>query len=236
MIPTSSTPYACSHSGAWLRNQTTTPKDIKQEPEQASRSTTNYNQPARNGPSYSPHYSSIGGSEYDSIEESEFDLNEDSEGDSEGDSGGEPDVDSGHDVEDDGEDDVSESDEDEDPKWPEYGESMRVPCLFRDRGCPQTFSTASMMIQHHELHMCRYDMMWLDSDIFIDEMEGRSRKVYDDIRMIYKCPNCKNKGGGRFRWLSGLVMHAESNVCNLRVRTGPVREIRHKLLDYADQW
>ncbi|XEU97705.1 hypothetical protein FSHL1_002991 [Fusarium sambucinum] len=165
------------------------------------------------------------GSECESEDGSECESEDDSEDES---------VDeSEDDMEQDVEDDASESEEDDgSPKWPEYGQVARIPCLYRHVGCGKVFSTASMLMQHHELHSCPVDILWFDSDIFDDS--AWSRKVYDDINDNYKCPYCKSKDGGRFDFLFQLLHHAESNECNLRVRTGPIKEIRSKLLEFAD--
>ncbi|KAG8352741.1 hypothetical protein FVEN_g9162 [Fusarium venenatum] len=217
------------HKKVCLPNQTVTLKEIKQE--------SVYNS---NVELYSEPLS-------ERLDGSDSDLGDDSEDDSEGESEG----DSESDLEDDSECesadesevnmkqhlkvDALESDEDDQgPKWPEYGQAGRIPCLFSHVSCAQVFSTASMMLQHVELHYCPADMLWSDFDIF--DYNAWSRKVYDDIKVNYKCPNCKNKGGGRFDYLFQLVDHAESNQCNLRVCTGPIKEIRSKLLEFADEW
>ncbi|KAL6919012.1 hypothetical protein FSST1_003038 [Fusarium sambucinum] len=173
------------------------------------------------------------GSECESEDDSECESEDGSECESEDDSEDESVDESEDDMEQDVEDDASESEEDDgSPKWPEYGQVARIPCLYRHVGCGKVFSAASMLMQHHELHSCPVDILWFDSDIFDDS--AWSRKVYDDINDNYKCPYCKSKDGGRFDFLFQLLHHAESNECNLRVRTGPIKEIRSKLLEFAD--
>ncbi|OBS26293.1 hypothetical protein FPOA_00233 [Fusarium poae] len=226
------------HQKVCLPDQTVTPNEIKQEPvydptaelnakassEGLDGTESNLGEDSEDGPEDGPEDGSEDDWEGQSEDDSEFDPEEDSEAES----ADESEVEMEQHVEEDNEDD-------EGPKWPEHGQKGRIPCIFRHARCNQVFSAASMMIQHNELHFCPTDVQWFDSDIF-DDSKAWSRKVYDGINCTYKCPNCKSKGGGRFEYLFQLVDHAESNQCNLKVRTGPIREIRSKLLEFADQW
>ncbi|OBS26298.1 hypothetical protein FPOA_00238 [Fusarium poae] len=178
-------------------------------------------------------YESVVELEFDSEEGSEDESERESKGDSKGDSKDDSEGDSKGDSE--GESESDEDEDDEDSKWPEEGELGRIPCLFRRDGCGKVFHKASLMIQHHEFHDCIFDEAPDLYQIFNDEMEESSRKLYDKRCRIFRCPNCDNEGGGRFRFLTHLVAHAESSACDLKVRTGPLRDVEYSLLCWAEK-
>jgi hypothetical protein len=134
-----------------------------------------------------------------------------------------------------------ESDYDSDPEgmglwWPEFGQTGRVQCVARSTGCRQKFSKASEMLAHFENDLCTESYMPFPhmEEVFDRKMSKEGRQLY--IRRMggfLQCPNFKAKPAGKFRLLSSLVRHAESNVCSLRVRTGPISAVHQALLTYS---
>ncbi|KAF0642839.1 hypothetical protein FPSE5266_05406 [Fusarium pseudograminearum] len=182
------------------------------------------------GPGLLPYDYSLDRSEYDLTEDSELDSEDDSECESEGESEGVSECDSDVDTEDNSEEDVddddSESDEDyRNAIWLEYGEIGRVPCLLGEYGCNDVFRSGSLLVYHYEHENCCVDGLNITSEI-LDETEEKFANLLHNKYDIYKCPYCKNTGGGRFRYLHDLVKHAETNACRLRVASP--REIKQE--------
>lgn len=190
------------------------------------------------GPGLLPYDYSLDRSEYDSTEDSELDPEDDSEDDSECESEGVSECDSDVDTEDNSEEDVedddSESDEDyTNPAWPEYGELGRVPCRLREYGYNDVFRSGSLLVYHYEHKNCCVDGLEITPEIF-DQSKEKFENLVSNKYGIYKCPYCKNTGGGRFKYLHDLVKHAETNACRLRVRGGLISEVRRRLLEHVE--
>lgn len=166
------------------------------------------------GPGLLPYDYSLDRSDYDSTEDSELDSEDDSEDDSECESEG-----------------VSECDSDVDTD----GELGRVPCRLREYGCNEVFRSGSLLVYHYEHKNCCVDGLEITPEIF-DQSEEKFENLVSNKYGIYKCPYCKNTGGGRFKYLHDLVKHAETNACRLRVRGGLISEVRRRLLEHVDYY
>ncbi|UZP32475.1 hypothetical protein NXS19_000291 [Fusarium pseudograminearum] len=192
--------------------------------------------PFHQRPGHMPYDDSLDRSEYDSTEDSELDSEDDPECESEDVSECDSDVDTEDDSEEDVEDDDSESDEYYPNEiWPEYGEIGRIPCHLFEYGCNDVFPSGSLLVYHYEHDDCCIDGLNITSEIF-DETEEKFANLLHNKYDIYKCPYCKNIGGGRFRYLHDLVKHAETNACRLRVRGGLISEVRRSLLENLDYY
>jgi hypothetical protein len=178
--------------------------------------------------------------EEDSEDDSEEDPEEDSEEDSVWTSGGDSEDDSGSESDFDMDDTVC--DRLDGTMWSEHFRThIGVPCLFIASGCRETFNRCSKMIKHQEEidqdygyveSHCVRTLNGFDWDYILskDKLGKKAIKLYDGT---FKCPNCKKSDDGRFDYLYELVEHAESNVCDLEIWTGPLGKLLATLIEHA---
>ncbi|OBS26289.1 hypothetical protein FPOA_00229 [Fusarium poae] len=121
--------------------------------------------------------------------------------------------------------------------WPEHGEiyNRRVRCLGAGRGCKKTFSKASEMLQHIEGGFCEAEGGGIDiRDLFLHRMGDERRRIWGlKTNFMFRCPLCPRRYESEYEHLSGLFAHAESDFCGLKVRTGPLSDVRSALLSEA---
>ncbi|KAL6919013.1 hypothetical protein FSST1_003039 [Fusarium sambucinum] len=134
-------------------------------------------------------------------------------------------------------DEGEDEEDEEDDIWPEYGERLSgMSCLADYLGCSQIFHKASGMLYHIET--CHQDdFLWKTPDELFNSISRykEGRKLYNHGTNLYYCPNCRGTQRGIFRSLSFLVKHAESNICDLKVRSGPIGELRDAVDRYAER-
>lgn len=133
-------------------------------------------------------------------------------------------------------DDDDDEDDNEENVWPEYGERRGgITCPAEYLGCLQIFHKASGMLHHVETTH-QHDLLWKSPDEMFNSTGQceRGRRLYSHETKHYYCPNCSDTDQGMFESLSLLVKHAESNICDLKVRSGPVGELYDAVDVYAD--
>ncbi|UZP32476.1 hypothetical protein NXS19_000292 [Fusarium pseudograminearum] len=134
------------------------------------------------------------------------------------------------------EEDDDDEDVDEENVWPEYGERRGgMTCPAEYLGCLQIFHKASGMLHHVETAH-QHDFLWKSPDEMFNSTGQceRGRRLYSHETNHYYCPNCSDTDQGMFESLSLLLKHAESNICDLKVRSGPVGELYDAVDVYAD--
>ncbi|OBS26291.1 hypothetical protein FPOA_00231 [Fusarium poae] len=161
-----------------------------------------------------------------------------SDSDQNSDSTGSEEEDDSADDEDDGNSSVDDQDETrwrDGDKWPEYGERLSgMSCLAKHLGCSQIFHKASGMLYHVET--CHQnDFLWKSPDDLFQAMMQLEeiRMLYDQGTNLYYCPICRGTQQGIFRSISFLVKHAESNLCSLKIRSGPIAKLYDAVHEYA---
>ncbi|GKU10781.1 hypothetical protein FLAG1_11573 [Fusarium langsethiae] len=118
--------------------------------------------------------------------------------------------------------------------WPEYGERKPVTRLADEFGSIRLFHTASEMLYHVETgHQTEF--LWKTPDEVFNSVDrcDDALKLYNHETNLWYCPNCKGTQQGICKSLSFMVRHAESNLCGLKVCSGPIAELKEAVEGYA---
>lgn len=81
-------------------------------------------------------------------------------------------------------------------------------------GCYQKFSKLSGMLIHLESGACSSEVTLDDIDSWALQYRQFNYHINSQAQNRYSCPGCENK----FRYLSGLLQHLESNACGRTIR------------------
>ncbi|XEU97704.1 hypothetical protein FSHL1_002990 [Fusarium sambucinum] len=122
----------------------------------------------------------------------------------------------------------------EETNWPSRGRVGYLRCPGRDLGCLEKFRWGSELIKHIESQRCAVlgNKLWL-GDLFNGDMnEGRHLYVSKGYRQGYfQCFHCPNN----FQKLSGLIKHAESEICDLKIGDKHLKPLEDALEKYTEK-
>ncbi|ERF77060.1 hypothetical protein EPUS_06278 [Endocarpon pusillum Z07020] len=101
---------------------------------------------------------------------------------------------------------------------------VHAPLIMECYGCERRFATTSAMLIHLESGKC-------DSGVNCDRLDSIAYRCYQSRYYTngwneyyqYKCPDCQTK----FRYISALFQHAESDACNQRCNGTSLEKLRH---------
>lgn len=89
------------------------------------------------------------------------------------------------------------------------------------------FISSSAMMLHLEVGNCEAQIYTdLIEEIALDCSQSERYTCDDDSKFNFECPNCD----ARFRYMSGLLQHAESDACSAKLANGePLGDFLHHL-------